>query len=79
MQHKTLRQPAAATLESHLPPRLATWRSLGMLWMIFAVLLILWSLGLTFQIVGPFIHVLLVIAALLLIANLVRGHKGQVF
>jgi hypothetical protein len=44
-----------------------------MLWMIFAVLLILWLLGLGVHVAASLIHVLLVIAVLLLIVDLVRA------
>jgi hypothetical protein len=45
----------------------------AMLWMIFAILLILWLLGLGFHVAGSLIHVLLVIAVLLLIVDLVKA------
>ena len=44
-----------------------------MLWTFFAILLILWLLGFGFHVAGAFIHLLLVAAVLILIANIVRG------
>ena len=45
-----------------------------MLWTIFAILLVLWLLGLvTSYTLGGFIHVLLVIAIVLAIISLFRG------
>ena len=46
-----------------------------MLWTIFAVLLILWLLGWGFHVAGSLIHILLVIAAIVLIVNLVTGRR----
>jgi hypothetical protein len=43
-----------------------------MLWTIFAILLILWLLGVGFHVAGALIHLLLVIAILVLIMNIVR-------
>ncbi len=48
-----------------------------MLWTLFAILLILWLLGWGFHIAGALVHVLLVIAVLLLIANLLTGHSAR--
>ena len=47
-----------------------------MLWTILVVLLILWLLGLvTSYTLGGFIHILLVIALILLVAQLVTGRR----
>ena len=46
-----------------------------MLWTILAILLILWLLGFIAHIGGSFIHLLLVIAAVVLIYNLVTGRR----
>jgi hypothetical protein len=47
-----------------------------MLWTIFVILLILWVLGLvTSHTLGGFIHVLLVIAAAVLIIRLISGRR----
>ncbi len=43
-----------------------------MLWAILAILIILWLLGLALDIVGAFIHILLVIALIVLVVELVR-------
>jgi hypothetical protein len=44
-----------------------------MLWTIFAILLVLWLLGWGFHIAGSLIHLVLVLAAIVLIINLVTG------
>jgi Family of unknown function (DUF5670) len=46
-----------------------------MLWTIFVVLLVLWVLGFTFHIAGSLIHLLLVVALIIMIINLVSGHR----
>ena len=47
-----------------------------MLWMILIVLLALWLLGVILDIAGGFIHLLLVVAAIILIWNLISGRRG---
>ncbi|MFN7139042.1 MAG: lmo0937 family membrane protein [Limisphaerales bacterium] len=48
-----------------------------MLWTIFAILLVLWLLGLiTSYTLGGFIHVLLVIAIVVLIVRLIGGSRS---
>jgi hypothetical protein len=49
-----------------------------MLWTIFAILLILWLLGWGFHVAGSLIHLLLVVAAVILIINLVTGRRTTV-
>ena len=46
-----------------------------MLWTIIAVLVVLWMLGLVGGVGGSLIHALLVIAAIVLIYNLVSGRR----
>jgi CheY-specific phosphatase CheX len=46
-----------------------------MLWTIIAILAVLWLLGLIGGIGGSLIHALLVIAALVLIYNLISGRR----
>jgi hypothetical protein len=46
-----------------------------MLWTIIAVLFVLWLLGLVGGVGGSLIHALLVIAAIVLIYNLVSGRR----
>jgi hypothetical protein len=47
-----------------------------MLWIIAAVLVVLWLLGmLTSTTIGGFIHVLIVIALIVIVVNLIRGKK----
>jgi hypothetical protein len=47
-----------------------------MLWTIFAILLVLWALGLvTSYTLGGFVHILLVIALVILVVNLIQGRR----
>jgi hypothetical protein len=46
-----------------------------MLWTILVVLLVLWLLGFLSHVGGGMIHVLLVIAAIVLVINLVSGRR----
>jgi hypothetical protein len=46
-----------------------------MLWTIIAVLVVLWLLGLVSGVGGSLIHALLVIAAIVLVYNLVSGRR----
>ena len=46
-----------------------------MLWTIFVILLILWLLGFSFHVAGSLIHLLLVIAVVVLLANLLTGRR----
>ncbi len=48
-----------------------------MLWTIFAILLVLWLLGLvTSYTLGGFIHILLVIAIVVLVVRLIGGSRS---
>jgi hypothetical protein len=47
-----------------------------MLWTIFAILLVLWLVGLLGGIGGGLIHLLLVVAAIVLIFNLLAGRRA---
>ncbi len=49
-----------------------------MLWTIFVILLVLWLLGFSFHVAGGLIHLLLVIAAIVLIVNLLTGRRTAV-
>ena len=49
-----------------------------MLWTIFVILLVLWLLGFIAKIGGALIHLLLVIAAVVLIINLFAGRRPAV-
>ncbi|MDQ2866666.1 MAG: lmo0937 family membrane protein [Candidatus Eremiobacteraeota bacterium] len=49
-----------------------------MLWGIIVVLFILWIVGLSFHLLGGFIHIVLVIAVVLLIVNLLTGRGARV-
>ena len=46
-----------------------------MLWTILVVLLVLWLLGFSLHVGGGLIHLLLVLAAIVLIYNLVSGRR----
>ncbi len=46
-----------------------------MLWLIFAVLLLLWIIGWGFGVAGNLVHVLLILALLVLLLNLLMGRK----
>ncbi len=47
-----------------------------MLWTIFAILVVLWLLGFSFEIGGSLIHILLVIALVVLVYNLITGRRS---
>ena len=47
-----------------------------MLWTIFIILLVLWAFGFSLHVAGGLIHALLVIAAVLLVAQLMIGGKS---
>jgi hypothetical protein len=49
-----------------------------MLWTIFVILLVLWLLGLFLEVAGGLIHLLLVVAAIVLIFNLFSGRRSVV-
>jgi len=46
-----------------------------MLWTILVILLVLWLLGFLTHVGGGMIHILLVIAAIILVVNLVSGRR----
>ncbi len=46
-----------------------------MLWLLFAVLLLLWIIGWGFGVAGNFVHVLLILALIVAILNLGMGRK----
>ena len=46
-----------------------------MLWTIFVILLVLWLLGFIGSVGGSFIHLLLLIAAIVLVAQLLSGRR----
>jgi Family of unknown function (DUF5670) len=47
-----------------------------MLWAIFVVILLLWVLGFSLHVAGSLIHLLLVVAAIVLIINLLTGRRA---
>ncbi len=51
-------------------------RRFSVLWTIFVILLVLWLLGFSFHVAGGLIHLLLVIAAVVLIVNLLTGRRA---
>jgi hypothetical protein len=50
----------------------------GMLWTVLVVLVVLWLLGFVTNVVGSVIHLLLVIALVVLIAQLLSGRRTSV-
>ncbi|MBU9672320.1 lmo0937 family membrane protein [Planococcus sp. CP5-4] len=46
------------------------------LWIILVVILAVWVIGFLLDVAGGLIHILLIIAAIVLIINLVTGRKG---
>ena len=46
-----------------------------MLWTIFVIVLVLWLLGLIGHVGGGLIHLLLVVAAIILVINLLSGRR----
>jgi hypothetical protein len=51
-------------------------RRLDMLWTILVILLVLWLVGLLSHVGGGLIHLLLVIAAIVLVINLLTGRRA---
>ena len=49
----------------------------GILWGVVVVLFVLWLLGFIFHVAGGLIHLLLVIAAVVLIYNLIAGGRSR--
>ena len=50
----------------------------GLLWTIIVVLFVLWLVGFAMHVAGGLIHILLVVAAVLLILNLLTGRRTVV-
>jgi hypothetical protein len=50
----------------------------GLLWGIISLLVVLWILGLVVHVGGGLIHLLLLIAAVLVVANLLTGRTSGV-
>ncbi len=48
----------------------------AMLWALFVVILLLWVLGFSLHVAGSLIHLLLVVAAIVLIVNLLTGRRA---
>lgn len=46
------------------------------LWIILVVILAIWLVGFLMDVAGGLIHILLVIAAIILVINLISGRKG---
>ena len=49
-----------------------------MLWTIMVIILVMWLLGFSLHIGGGLIHLLLVVALVVLVFNLVTGHRQGV-
>lgn len=50
----------------------------GLLWTIIVILFVFWLLGLSFHVLGGFIHIVLVIAIILVVVNLLTGRGARV-
>ena len=48
----------------------------AILWTILVVILVVWLLGLLFDVAGGFIHLLLIVALAILIYNLITGRRA---
>ncbi|MDN7246584.1 lmo0937 family membrane protein [Planococcus shenhongbingii] len=46
------------------------------LWIILAVIIVIWLIGFLMDVAGGMIHILLIIAAIILVINLISGRKG---
>ena len=58
------------------PARLNTGKELKMLWTVFAILVILWLLGVvTSHVFGGFIHILLVLAIVAVLIRIIQGRS----
>jgi hypothetical protein len=49
-----------------------------MLWTLIVLLFLFWLLGFAFDVAGGIVHVLLVIAAVLILVNLISGRRTTV-
>jgi hypothetical protein len=49
-----------------------------LLWVIAAVLIVLWLVGLFLEILGPILHVLLVVAAVLFVVGMFTGRRSRI-
>lgn len=47
-----------------------------MLWTIVGILLLLWLLGLVFEVAGGLVHILLVVAAVVVIIRVIQGRSA---
>ncbi len=48
----------------------------NLLWLVIVALFVFWLLGLVFKIGGGFIHIILVVAAIVLILQLITGRRS---
>ena len=49
---------------------------LGILWAIVVILVVLWVLGLVLNVAGGFIHLLLIVAAIIVIYNVIMHSRA---
>lgn len=59
----------------HVTFRERTPQVAGILWAVLAVVLVIWLIGLVLGTVGSLIHILLIVAAIILIYNLWSGRR----
>ena len=48
----------------------------NILWTVAAIVVVLWLLGLVFGLLGNFIHILLIVAAIIIVYNLLTGRRA---
>jgi hypothetical protein len=71
-----MRAEVADTRPRAAGPMAANGKDTTMLWTILLILLVLWVLGLLGSVGGAAVHLLLVLAAIVLIAQLVSGRRS---
>jgi len=64
------------TFRLYQPSQSAAQREIQMLWTVLVVILILWLLGFSFSVGGSLIHLLLVVAAVVLLFQLISGRRA---
>lgn len=47
----------------------------SLLWTVIVIVLAIWAIGLVMNIVGPLVHLLLLVAAVLIVVNLFAGRR----
>jgi hypothetical protein len=47
-----------------------------LLWIVFVIIVAIWLIGLVLDVAGGFIHLLLIVAAIVLVYNLLTGRRN---